>query len=147
MALTANGDGSICLPPLVINKYSSPRAFTSRHIENPENLGIVWAANKKAWMTTIIFERLMLDFEKLMVMAGKEKLVLLVDNFSGHQVPNVASQLRVTKLVFLPPNTTSRFLPMDASIIASFKAHYQKLVIQYKIECIMADREFNIDVY
>ena len=51
----------------------------------------------------------MLDFEKRMVMAGKEKLILLVDKFSRHQVPNVASQLRVTKLVFLPLNTTSRF--------------------------------------
>ena len=89
----------------------------------------------------------MLDFEKRMVMAGKEKVVLLVDNFSGHQVPNVASQLRVTKLVFLPPNTTSRFQPMDAGIIASFKAHYQKLVIQYQIDSIMADREFKIDIY
>ena len=76
----------------------------------------------------------MLDFEKRMVMAGKEKVVLLVDNFSGHQVPIVASQLRVTKLVFLPPNTTSRFQPMDAGIIASFKAHYRKLVTQYQID-------------
>ena len=60
-------------------------------------------------MTTIIFERFLLDFEKRMVMAAKEKVVLLVDNFSIHQVPNVALWLRVTKLVYLPPNMTSRF--------------------------------------
>ena len=44
-----------------------------------------------------------------MVSAQKEKILLLVDNFSGHQVPNVGSRLKVTQLEFLPPNTTSCF--------------------------------------
>ena len=44
-----------------------------------------------------------------MVSAQKEKVLLLVDNFSRHQVPNVGSRLRVTRLEFLPLNTTSRF--------------------------------------
>ena len=39
MALTANANRSIILPPLVINQYLKPPAFTSRHILNPENLG------------------------------------------------------------------------------------------------------------
>jgi hypothetical protein len=147
VALTANADGSIILPPLVINQYLKPRAFTSRHILNPENLGIQWYANKKAWMTTQIFEQFMLYFERRMVSAQKEKVLLLVDNFSGHQVPNVASRLRVTRLEFLPPNTTSRFQPMDAGIIASFKAQYKKLLIQHQIDCISIGKSFVIDVY
>ena len=40
VALIANADGSIILPPLVINQYLMPRDFTSRHILNPKNLGI-----------------------------------------------------------------------------------------------------------
>ena len=44
-----------------------------------------------------------------MVSAQKEKVLLLVNNFSGHQVPNVGSRLRVKRLEFLPPNTTSCF--------------------------------------
>ena len=120
VALTANATGTICLPPLIINQYLKPRAFTSRNIHNPENLGIKWAANKKAWMTTVIFEQFILDFERRMVLAQKEKVLLLLDNFSGHQVPNVGTRLRVTRLEFLPPNTTTRFQPMDAGIIASF---------------------------
>ena len=40
VALTANANGSIILPPLIINQYLKPRAFTSMHILNPENLGI-----------------------------------------------------------------------------------------------------------
>ena len=98
-------------------------------------------------MTTTIFERFILDFERKMVLAGREKVILLVDNFSSHQIPNVASQLRIIKLLFLPPNTTSRFQPTDAGIIVSFKAHYTKLVIEHQLECIMAERKFVIDVY
>ena len=64
-----------------------------------------------------------------MVLAQKEKVSLLPNNFSGHQVPNVGTRLRVTRIEFLPPNTTSRFQFMDACIIASFKAQYHKLVI------------------
>ena len=91
VAFTANATSTICLHPLIINHYKKPHAFTSRHIHVPENLGISWTANKKAWMTTEIFESFMLDFDRRMVIAQKEKVLLLVDNFSGHQIPNVAS--------------------------------------------------------
>ena len=82
-----------------------------------------------------------------MVLAPKEKVLLLVDYFSGHWIANVASQLRVTRLEFLLPNTTSRFQPMDAGIIASFKAQYRKLMIRYQIDCLTANTVFAIDVY
>ena len=97
-------------------------------------------------MTTEIFESFMLYFDRRMVIAQKEKVLLLVDNFSGHQIPNVASRLRVTRLEFLPTNTTSRFQPMDASIIASFKAHYRKPMIWYQMDCLTANKVFAIDV-
>jgi hypothetical protein len=42
IALTANADGSMILPPLVINQYLKPQAFSSRHILTPQNLGIMW---------------------------------------------------------------------------------------------------------
>ena len=147
MSLTTNADGSIILTPLIINQYLKPRAFISRHILNPKNLSIQWHANKKTWMTTQIFEQFMLYFERRMVSAEKERVLLLVDNFSRHQVPNVGSRLRVTRLEFLPPNTTSHFQPMDVGIIASFKAQYKKLLIQHQIDCISTNKSFAIDVY
>jgi hypothetical protein len=55
VALTLNATGTLYLPPLIINQYLKPWAFTSRNIQYPENLGIQWAANKKAWMTMEIF--------------------------------------------------------------------------------------------
>jgi hypothetical protein len=41
-------DGSMKLPPLVIYDALKPRAFSSRNIQNLQNLGIMWYANKKA---------------------------------------------------------------------------------------------------
>lgn len=36
---------------------------------------------------------------------------------------------------------------MDAGIIAFFKAHFKKFVIEHQLECLMAEREFVIAVY
>ena len=35
---------------------------------------------------------------------------------------------------FLPPNTTTKLQPCDASIIHSFKCHYNRLFIQNRID-------------
>jgi hypothetical protein len=42
-------------------------------------------------MTIALFEKFLLDFERRMSLAGKEKVLLLVDNFSGHQYYNIQS--------------------------------------------------------
>ncbi|KAL2642128.1 hypothetical protein R1flu_009715 [Riccia fluitans] len=49
--LTANMDGNIKLKPSVINK---PRAFSHKHVSNPNNLGTDWYANPKAWMNGVV---------------------------------------------------------------------------------------------
>ena len=36
---------------------------TMLNIQNLQNLGIMWYAYKKAWMTILIFEKFLLDFE------------------------------------------------------------------------------------
>ena len=80
-----------------------------------------------------------------MVALGKEKILLLVDNFSVHQIINI--ELSIVKVKFLPPNTTSKFQPMDVGIIKSFKAHYRKLLVQHKIDCLLKSESTDIDVY
>jgi hypothetical protein len=147
IALTCNVDGSVKLPPFVIYKYQRPRAFTKRNIANPKNLGILWFHNKKAWMTTALFEKFLLDFERRMSLAGKRRVLLLVDNFAGHQYNNIRSELHITTVEFLPPNTTSYFQPMDAGVINSFKAQYRKLLIEHKLDKLMSNEDPEIDVY
>ena len=79
MALTANATCPICIPPLIIKYNLKPWAFTPKNIHNPENLGIKWAANKKAGMITVVFEQFILYFERRTVLAQNEKVLL--DNF------------------------------------------------------------------
>jgi hypothetical protein len=148
VALTVNADGTCKLPPLVVSTSLLPHAFSSRHIVCPENLGILWFANEHARMTMRCFEKFLLDFERRMADLGKEKVLLLVDNFSGHQVDSaVATSLTITAVEFLPANTTSKFQPMDAGILQSFKAYYRKALIEHKLECLMTNRDSEIDVY
>ena len=45
------------LKPLVIGNAARPRAFT-QNIVTPDNLQVTWKHNKKAWMTTAVFLRL-----------------------------------------------------------------------------------------
>jgi hypothetical protein len=53
------------------------------------------------------------------------KVLLLMDNFSGHelavQLVGGLQGLSNVRIVWLPPNTTSKWQPMDQGIIASFK--------------------------
>ena len=147
IALTTNADGSTKLPPFVIHKYARPRAFTRRNISNPDNLGILWNSNSKAWMTTILFQKFLLDFERRMRLAGKDKVLLLVDNFSGHQYSAIESQLHIVTVEFLPPNTTSYLQPMDVGVINSFKAQYRKTLVEHTLDCFMNNEDLEINVY
>ena len=68
---------------------------------------------------------------------NKRRVLLLLDNAPSHictdaqkaAYPNI-------ELLFLPPNTTSKFQPMDAGIISAFKRHYHKRQLQHAIDMI-----------
>jgi DDE superfamily endonuclease len=121
--LCANASGNDKLKPLVIGKFLNPRCFKNI---NRKNLGVVYEANTKAWMTGIVFERWLKAFDLKMV--GR-KVILLMDNAPSHIVDTV--NLRNTTIHFLPPNTTSRIQPMDAGIIMSFKRHYRSQFVKW----------------
>ncbi|KAL3678276.1 hypothetical protein R1sor_021232 [Riccia sorocarpa] len=73
IALTANMTRTSKFPPFVIYKYLKPHPLTRRSVCVPENLGILWSANSKAWMTIKLFEQFLLDFEKRVKEAGRKK--------------------------------------------------------------------------
>ena len=113
------------LKPLVIGKSLNPRCFKGIH---KDMLGVHLEANKKAWMTSKIFvdwvERTNQKFR-----FENRNVLMFVDNCSSH--PDVeASNLR---MVFLPPNTTSKLQPMDAGIIQSVKINYRKRLLRHLI--------------
>ena len=62
----------------------------------------------------------------------KRKIALLVDNAPGH----IADDYDNIKLVFLPPNTTSKLQPLDQGIISWVKREYRRLItVEYMAGC------------
>ena len=100
------------LKPMVIGHSLNPRCF--RGVDKAL-LPVTYRSNRKAWMTSELFREWL------------EHLNMFVDNCSAH--PDV--QLSNMKLVFLPPNTTSRLQPCDAGIIATLKGLYRKWLLRH----------------
>jgi len=53
IAFACNADGSEHLPPIYIGKSKLPCCFKKR---TPDQLGFYYRNNKKAWMTSELFE-------------------------------------------------------------------------------------------
>ncbi|KAM7309540.1 tigger transposable element-derived protein 6-like [Ixodes scapularis] len=124
----ANMDGTERLKPFVIGKSKRPHCFRNQCIP------VRYRNNKKAWMTRDLFEEWLLEFDGAME-KQKRKVVLLLDNCSAH---NVSPKLTSVEVMFLPPNTTAGLQPMDAGVIANFKALYRRRMLEWlimKLDC------------
>ncbi|CAG8686440.1 5372_t:CDS:1, partial [Ambispora gerdemannii] len=91
-----------------------------------KNLGAKYEVNKKAWMTSEIFEHWIKSLNTINHLKCK-KILVLVDNTTSHIVNE---ELEHVKVHFLSPNTTPYLQLCDAGIINSFKSYYQKLYLQ-----------------
>ncbi len=80
-----NAEGTEKLKPLVIGKSAKPRCFSG---VNMKNLPVEYKSNKKSWMTNQIFREWLLNlntkFER-----KKRRIILFMDNFSGHNSDNL----------------------------------------------------------
>ena len=104
------------LPLLVIGKSAHLRVFRNKHVP------LEYKSNKKAWMTSVLFEEYVYKLDRQMVSQNRS-IALIVDNYPSHpKFPN----LRAITLIFLPPNSTSKTQPMDCGIIHSLKSSYRK---------------------
>ncbi len=101
--ICANMDGSEKEKLVVIGKYAKPRCF-----KNVKSLPVIYENNSN-WMKNKIFTKILHKLNKRMADQGRHVL-LFVNNCSAHTVTNDYSNI---KIIFLPPNTTSRLQPMD----------------------------------
>lgn len=85
-----------------------------------------YEANKKAWMTSEIFEKVLRQWDS-QLRNNKKKIILFIDNCPAH--PKIGNLTNI-KLAFLPPNTTSVIQPIDQGIIKTLKSHYRKILVQ-----------------
>ena len=129
LGLCVSATGEI-LKPIIIGKYANPRCFKNPAF-NASNFCHFYN-NTSAWMTKIIFIKWLTDLNKTMIFNNR-RILLLVDNFSGHVVENEFSNIN---LQFLPPNTTSVMQPCDQGIIKNFKLHYRHLLVKRYIHNI-----------
>jgi len=138
LAITGNGDGTERVPVWAIGSAKKPRCFKNINIDN---LNIKWRANKKAWMTTAIMKEYLLWFwSYLQAKKPGKRVLLLLDNHSAHTAAVEALQeeksviFNTIEVVFLPPNTTSRYQPCDQGIIATFKLYYRRYWTRYLLQ-------------
>ena len=100
----ANMDGSEKLPLLVIGKFLNPRCF-----KNTKRLPVEYTANKNAWMNSNIFLDWLTNLDKRFC-KEKKCVAMIVDNCPAH---SDVQGLKAIKLIFLPPNATSKLQPCD----------------------------------
>jgi hypothetical protein len=91
-------------------------------------LKVKYTNNAKAWMTIPIFNQYLKELDEYFKRKGR-KIVFFLDNALVHIVDE-ATNLTNVELRYFPPNLTSVFQPLDASIIRSLK------VLSWKFEVL-----------
>ncbi|KAG0427636.1 Tigger transposable element-derived protein 6, partial [Dictyocoela muelleri] len=113
------------LIPLIIGKSKNPRA-----LKNVDSMrfNILYRANKTAWLTSHLFDEYLEMINKRFVNDNR-KILLLVDNFSGHKIESKSN----VELFFFPPNCTSLIQPLDLGIINAFKHKFKSLLTNFQM--------------
>lgn len=110
VAVTSNADGSVKVPLLFIGTARQPRCFQRK---SAEDLDIQYDNADKGWITTLLFQRWLEQFNAEM-RDEKRRVLLLLDNASSHRMDRALSNVTI---FMLPPNTISHLEPQDAGII------------------------------
>lgn len=118
----SNMTGSEKLKLLVIGKSKNPRCF-----KGIKSFEVDYEYNKKAWMTSEIYEKWLLKLDKKCANENR-KILLFVDNCPAHP-KTVGAKLKNVKLEYFPPNLTSILQPMDQGIIKNLKQYYRKRIV------------------
>lgn len=129
----ANMSGTEKRKLLVIGKYENPRCM-----KNVKNLPVRYKANKRSWMTSIVFEEEIRRWDQHLQRKNR-KILLLVDNCAAH--PKLQNLTHI-RLEFLPPNCTSAIQPMDQGVIKCLKTHYRRHLLLRMINAIDTGEEF-----
>lgn len=135
--VAANMSGSEKRKLFVIGKSKNPRCF-----KNVKNLPVDYYNNQKAWMTTDLFNKFLLDWDKELK-KKRRKILLLIDNCPSHI--NLRD-FEFIKVVFLPPNTTSVLQPMDQGIIQKIKTNFRKQLVLRFLQDVEENRETKISI-
>lgn len=138
LLLAVNMDGSEKLTPLLIGKFAKPRCF-----KNLKTLPMTYRSNRKAWMTSDLFNEWLQSLNEEMS-NQKRKILLFIDNCPAHNIQRDFSNIQIE---FLPPNSTARLQPIDKGIIQNFKTFYRKEVVKEILECMEDGKAYKISLF
>ncbi|GFT85812.1 tigger transposable element-derived protein 6 [Trichonephila clavipes] len=120
-------DGSEKITPLVIGKSAKPRCF-----KGINSFPTKYRSNKKAWMTTELFNKWLISLN-LVMKREKRHILLFLDNCTVH---NNAPPLFNVKLQLFPPNSISKLQPLDHGIIHNFKTFYRREIVKSVLDSL-----------
>lgn len=119
--------------PIVIWSSANPRCFRGF---NKRQLPVEYYDQSNAWMSGLILDTCLTAFNSKLRLE-KRNILMLMDNAGCHP-EHLKEKYTNIKIVFLPANTTSKLQPLDLGIIANFKTHYRRLLLQYILSKIDA---------
>lgn len=116
----------------IIGKSMKPRCFQGRVL--PEEM--FYESNSKAWQTRTTFKRYF--HEEIVPSICKynqennltQGAILVLDNASSHSLYDDFNNDFNVHVLFLPPNCTSVYQPMDQSTLQPIKAYYRSKLME-----------------
>ena len=117
--------------PIVIWTSKTPRCFRGVAIDL---LPVKYFHQKKAWMTGDILHKILSDFNHKMIQQ-KRSVLLSMENAGCHP-DDIKGKYSNIKVLFFPPNTTSKLQPLDLGVIQNFKVHYRRLLLRFVLASI-----------
>ncbi|XP_045129328.1 tigger transposable element-derived protein 1-like [Portunus trituberculatus] len=149
LTLGGNAEGDLKLKPFVIYQSENPRALKGF---TKAQLPVIWKSNKKAWLTSSLCQDYVCEYlsptlkEYAAANNIANRFLLLIDNAPSHPraTEDWADNIEV---LFLPPNITSLIQPMDQSVIATFKAYYQRHTMAQLVQTLDSNPEVTIQQY
>ena len=115
--------------PIIIGKSANPRCF--RGISDRASLPCYYYNQPKAWMEGSILEEILAKLNARLRRENRN-ILLFMDNAPCHP-EGICDKFSHIKVVFLPPNTTSRLQPLDLGIIQAFKLKYYKRLLTHVV--------------
>ena len=140
-AFFVSTDGGKVDKPIVICKSKKPRCFKRTNAASKLKQ-VSYFADAKLWIQIDIIEKVLEKLNCIMKL-GNRNVLLFLNNAPVHP-ENLVGKCSNIKILFLPKNTTSRLLPLDAGIIKNFKVKYQKKLLRHVIARILNDRSASI---